>query len=109
MENQYGRAVRYDGNLHSRKLIDDVFEICDRKWRGVGIIPKSGYKLRYEYRDHDAERIFEVDDIESETEKAKSLGATLVKNSVEVPGAGWLSIIVDPTGATLGLWQTKKN
>jgi hydrogenase expression/formation protein HypD len=66
MENQYSRAVRHEGNLQSRRLIEDVFEICDRKWRGVGIIPKSGYKLRYEYRDHDAERLFEVDDIETQ-------------------------------------------
>jgi hydrogenase expression/formation protein HypD len=65
VENQYSRAVRYDGNLDSKKLIEDIFEICDRKWRGVGIIPKSGYKLRYEYRDHDAERLFEVEDIET--------------------------------------------
>src|SRR5437868_2486951 len=49
VENQYVRAVRPDGNLHSRNLIEEVFEICDRKWRGVGIIPKSGFKLRYEY------------------------------------------------------------
>jgi hydrogenase expression/formation protein HypD len=66
VENQYSRAVRPEGNLQSRKLIEDVFEICDRKWRGVGIIPKSGFKLRYEYRDHDAERLFEVEDIETQ-------------------------------------------
>ena len=66
VENQYSRAVRREGNLQSRKLIEDVFEICDRKWRGVGIIPKSGFKLRYEYRDHDAERLFEVEDIETQ-------------------------------------------
>ena len=66
VENAYARAVRPEGNPASRRLIDDVFEICDRKWRGVGLIPKSGYKLRYEYRDHDAERIFEVDGIETQ-------------------------------------------
>ncbi|MBV8781550.1 MAG: hydrogenase formation protein HypD [Phycisphaerae bacterium] len=66
VENQYSRAVRPEGNIASRKLIDEVFEICDRKWRGVGTIPKSGYKLRYEYRDHDAERLFEVEDIETQ-------------------------------------------
>ena len=49
----------------------------------------------------------QVDDIAGATEKAKSLGANIVKNSVEVPGAGWLSIIVDPTGAMLGLWKPK--
>jgi hydrogenase expression/formation protein HypD len=65
VENQYGRAARTDGNPRSKQLIDDVFEVCDRKWRGVGLIPKSGYKLRYEFRDHDAECKFEVDAIET--------------------------------------------
>lgn len=49
-----------------------------------------------------------VDDIKSATEKAKSLGARISKDSIEVSDMGWLSIINDPTGATLGLWQTKK-
>jgi uncharacterized protein len=48
-----------------------------------------------------------VDDIESSTEKAKSLGATICKEVTEVPNAGWLSIIQDPTGAVLGLWKPK--
>src|SRR5579864_2700589 len=48
-----------------------------------------------------------VDDIESATEKAKSLGATICKEVTEVPNAGWLSIIQDPTGAILGLWKPK--
>jgi predicted enzyme related to lactoylglutathione lyase len=48
-----------------------------------------------------------VDDIESATEKAKSLGATICKEVTEVPNAGWLSIIQDPTGAVLGLWKPK--
>ena len=48
-----------------------------------------------------------VDDIGAATQKAKALGATIFKDSIEVPGMGWLSIITDPTGATLGLWQTK--
>src|SRR5437870_8252644 len=66
VENQYARAVRREGNPQSKQLIDDVFEVCDRKWRGVGLIPKSGLKLRHEYRDHDAERRFEVDAIETQ-------------------------------------------
>ena len=65
VENQYARAVRREGNPASQRLIDDVFEVCDRKWRGIGLIPQSGYRLRPEYRDHDAERLFEVDDIET--------------------------------------------
>ena len=48
-----------------------------------------------------------VDDIEAATKKAKSLGAKIMKDVTEVPGAGWLSIITDPTGAMLGLWKPK--
>jgi predicted enzyme related to lactoylglutathione lyase len=49
-----------------------------------------------------------VEDVRSTTDKAKSLGATLVKDVSEVPGMGWFSIINDPTGAMLGLWQARK-
>jgi len=48
-----------------------------------------------------------VDDIEAATQKAKSLGATVMQDVTEVMGMGWLSIIVDPTGAALGLWKAK--
>jgi predicted enzyme related to lactoylglutathione lyase len=49
-----------------------------------------------------------VDDIKAATSKAKSPGATVMKDATEVMGAGTFSIITDPTGAMLGLWQTKK-
>ena len=48
-----------------------------------------------------------VDDIDAATKKAKSLGATVMKDVTEVPDMGWLSIITDPTGAMLGLWKAK--
>jgi predicted enzyme related to lactoylglutathione lyase len=48
-----------------------------------------------------------VDEIKAATEKARALGATIVQDVVEVPGMGWLSILIDPTGAALGLWQAK--
>ena len=51
----------------------------------------------------------EVDDIVAATQKAKSLGAKIVRDVTEVPGAGWLSIIADPTGAGLGLWKPKSS
>ena len=60
VENQYARTVTRDGNRDAQQLMEDVFEISDRQWRGVGWIPKSGYRLRYEYRTHDAERLFET-------------------------------------------------
>jgi len=48
-----------------------------------------------------------VDDVAAATQKAKSLGATVIKDVTEVMGAGWFSIILDPTGAALGLWKPK--
>ena len=48
-----------------------------------------------------------VDDIAAATQKARSLGATVMKDVTEVMDMGWLSIIVDPTGAMLGLWTPK--
>jgi predicted enzyme related to lactoylglutathione lyase len=48
-----------------------------------------------------------VDDAQASTEKARSLGAQIMKEVTEVPGMGWFSIITDPTGAVLGLWQNK--
>jgi uncharacterized protein len=49
-----------------------------------------------------------VDDIDAATQKAKSLGAKVAKDVAEVPGAGWFSVIVDPTGAALALWKPAK-
>lgn len=49
-----------------------------------------------------------VDDIEAATAKAKSLGAAVKKDVTEVPGAGWFSILEDPTGAAFALWKNKQ-
>ncbi len=48
-----------------------------------------------------------VDDVAASTKKATSLGATIAKVVTEVPGMGWFSVIIDPTGAPFGLWQPK--
>ena len=48
-----------------------------------------------------------VDDIQAATEKARSLGAKIIREPTEVPDTGWISIFIDPTGATLGLFQAK--
>ncbi len=49
----------------------------------------------------------QVDDVKAATAKARSLGATVIKDVTEVMGMGWFSIFTDPTGATLALWQPK--
>jgi len=58
VENRYGRAVRPGGNPHAVQLLDDVFETCDRNWRGLGLIRRGGLRLREAWRDFDAERRF---------------------------------------------------
>ena len=63
VENQYARAVTREGNVAARRMIERVFEISDRGWRGIGTIPMSGYKLRSDFRGYDADRIFDVGNI----------------------------------------------
>jgi hydrogenase expression/formation protein HypD len=58
VENQYSRAVRREGNIAAQKLMRQVFEVSDRPWRGIGKIPSSGLRLRNEFSDFDAEKVF---------------------------------------------------
>ncbi len=60
IEIEYGRAVRAEGNVVARRVMDQVFEPCDADWRGLGVIPGSGLRLRAEYAAFDAERRFTV-------------------------------------------------
>ncbi len=63
VENQYTRSVTREGNRPAQKVLQEVFEICDRPWRGIGVIPQSGYRLRPELARFDAEQRFAVADI----------------------------------------------
>jgi len=103
VENAYGRAVRPEGNPASRRLMDDVFEVCDRKWRGIGSIPKSGLKLRYEFRAHDAERIFDVGEIETREPDACISGQVLkgLRKPTDCPAFGTACTPRTPLGATM--------
>ncbi len=60
VENAYPRAVRDDGNPAAMAMLRDVFEVTDRTWRGIGMIPQSGWRLSERYRDFDAEHRFAV-------------------------------------------------
>lgn len=103
VENQYSRAVRCEGNVPAKALIEDIFEVCDRKWRGVGSIPKSGFKLRSEYRDFDAEKRFDVAEIETEESSVCISGEVLkgVKKPHECPAFGKECTPLAPLGATM--------
>jgi hydrogenase expression/formation protein HypD len=58
VEIQYRRAVRPEGNPAARALLEEVFEVADRPWRGIGVVPRGGLVLRGRYRALDAERAF---------------------------------------------------
>jgi len=58
--NAYGRVVSREGNREARRVMHEVFEVADRPWRGIGVIPASGLVLRREYERFDAEKRFSV-------------------------------------------------
>ena len=69
VENQYVRTVSREGNPAARAVVNEVFETCDRAWRGIGVIPKSGYRLRPDYAPYDATLRFDVGAITTEEPK----------------------------------------
>ena len=103
VQNQYPRVVHREGNRVAQDLVNKVFEVCDRKWRGVGSIPKSGYKLRYEFHDHDAERIFDIKEIDTQEPEICISGLVLkgVKKPHDCPAFGKQCTPENPLGATM--------
>ncbi|GAA3600978.1 hydrogenase formation protein HypD [Marihabitans asiaticum] len=65
VENAYPRAVPAEGNPAAKAMLEDVFEVTDRTWRGIGEIPRSGWRLSPRYADFDAERRFSVEGIDT--------------------------------------------
>lgn len=78
VENQYSRSVTRSGSSAARKLMAEVFELTDRQWRGIGLIPASGYRLREEYAAFDAERVFGASGIRVE-EPAECIAALVMQ------------------------------
>lgn len=77
VEIEYDRVVRPEGNPEALKVMDEVFEIGDADWRGIGVIPETGLLIREKYGDFDAERLYEVDVPPSREPKGCSCGAIL--------------------------------
>jgi hydrogenase expression/formation protein HypD len=87
VENQYVRSVSYEGNRPAQQILKEVFEIADQKWRGIGVIPRSGLRLREEYATYDAEKIFDVHSISAD-EPAECISALVlrgIKKPVDCP------------------------
>ncbi len=103
VENEYSRILNREGNLPAQTLVASVFEIADRKWRGIGTIPKSGYKLRWEFREHDAERLFDVKEIDTREPEACISGQILrgIKKPHDCAAFGTICTPQRPLGATM--------
>ena len=102
-ENAYARVVTEAGNTAAQRLIAEVFEPCDRSWRGIGQIPQSGWRLAAAYRHLDAEQRFGVGDLHAaESPVCKSgevLQGTLKPN--QCPAFGRECTPRTPLGATM--------
>jgi hydrogenase expression/formation protein HypD len=103
LENQYGRVVTRTGNPAAIALLREVFDVCDRKWRGVGAIPASGWRLRDAYRHFDAEQRFDVAAIETSESSVCISGAILrgQKKPHDCPAFGSTCTPDTPLGATM--------
>lgn len=78
VENQYARVVPAEGNIPAQQMIYEVFEVTDRLWRGMEIIPMSGYKVKDAYRDFDAEKKFNIQ-IEEAPENPECIAGEIMK------------------------------
>jgi hydrogenase expression/formation protein HypD len=103
VENQYSRSVRRDGNVPAQKLVQEVFRVVPRKWRGVGEIPHSGLGLQEKYATFDAETRFGVAGHTADEPAECMSGLVLqgIKKPHECPAFGTRCTPEHPLGATM--------
>ncbi len=103
VENAYARVVVEGGNLPAQAIINAVFEECDRNWRGIGSIPRSGWRLRTDYEPYDAARRFAVEHIQTQESPLCHAGQVLkgVLKPNECPAFGKECTPRKPLGAPM--------
>jgi hydrogenase expression/formation protein HypD len=103
VENAYARAVNREGNAAAQQVIGQVFEVCDRNWRGIGRIPASGWRLRPEYAEFDAELRFDVQALRSEESPLCIAGQILqgLRRPADCRAFGGQCTPEHPLGATM--------
>ncbi len=103
VQNSYARAVQHEGNTNAQKLINNIFCVINRKWRGIGEIPSSGLGLRDEYAAFDAEKRFGVADaaVEEPSECVSGLILQGIMKPSECPVFGTRCTPDHPFGATM--------
>ncbi len=103
VENGYPRVVTYEGNKPAQAVINQVFMGCDRKWRGIGAIPNSGWRLRPEFAEFDAEQRYQVGGIQTLESPLCIAGQILQgkRKPVDCPAFGKTCTPEHPLGATM--------
>lgn len=103
-ENEYNRVVKNKGNIIAQKIINNVFEICDKGWRGIGTIPNSGLKLKNKFAKFDAEKRFGIKIKKSQDIKPGCKCGEIMKGKAmpqDCPYFGKSCIPENPTGACM--------
>jgi len=103
VENQYSRSVRSTGNALAQRVVDEVLEVRDRKWRGLGMLPMSGLGIRKEWSSYDAEVKFDLADVTAE-EPAECISALVLqgqKKPLDCPAFGKRCTPENPLGAPM--------
>jgi hydrogenase expression/formation protein HypD len=119
VENQYGRAVRAEGNEHAKRDVAEIFELRKRfEWRGLGVVPYSALAIKREYAAFDAERRFGLEYIPARDTPGCQCGAVLrgVKTPTEcrlfgtvcTPETPMGSCMVSSEGACAAHWTYKR-
>ena len=103
VENEYGRAVSRHGNQTEKQLVNNIFEVTDRKWRGIGLIPDSGWKIKPEFENYDASLKFEVGHIDTQEPEVCISGDILqgLLKPNQCPAFGKECTPEHPLGATM--------
>jgi hydrogenase expression/formation protein HypD len=103
VENRYERVAANGGNAAARRIVDEVFVVCSRKWRGIGELPGSGYALAPAYADFDAELVFDVGDlkVDEPTECRSGLVLQGRLRPTDCPHFGTRCTPEHPLGATM--------
>lgn len=102
--NQFARCVQREGNTAARRMMAEVFEVVDRPWRGIGLIPDSGLGLRPAFRDFDAEGRFGLKPVTADEAPTACISGQVLrglKKPHECPAFGTLCTPPHPLGAPM--------
>lgn len=103
VDNQYGRVVKEEGNIRAKEIIQEVFQVTDRMWRGIDVIPFSGYEVRPKYAKYDAGKRFNLNGTKADENKECIAGSIMkgIKKPKDCPHFGTKCTPLNPLGAPM--------